>query len=739
MRTIQAADALETERPASTFVLTDEFHAALKHLGEGSHLFLTGKAGTGKSTLIRQFISQTDRNVIVVAPTGIAALNVDGYTIHRLFSFAPGTTADQVRGDRYYPVRFAKALKALDVLIIDEASMVRADLFDALEVALQRFGPRPGQPFGGVQIVLVGDLFQLPPVVADGEGEYFVTRYATPYFFSADCFAINEFRVAHLTRVFRQAGDSHLIDILNAIREGSIDEGARAVLNSRTLSGFDPPDREFWLTLTTTNRIATARNRTALDRLPGEPHVSEASVTGDMDQADPPNDKRLEYKIGAQVMLLVNDPGDRFVNGTLGTIVRIATDEGLPIVTICTRGGGEVEVTPHTWEITRPSVEGGRIRQEVVGTFRQLPFRLAWAITIHKSQGQTVDRLVVDLSGGTFAYGQLYVALSRCTSMEGLVLHRDVIPKDLKTDQRVRRFLADGRDPRAADPVYLGICSAGHSGSRTRPRPVEIAVVIEDGTGASTLINPESDLYDSRSAYGICAGDVVAAPRLAEAWPALMPYLEGRVPVGVGIDRELEYIDFELKRNGIVEPMPLGVSLPSDDLTAAERAGLQASTALERALATREVARRTRGTDPFASTFASSTRPGYLLPRGRSVSDAIFAPTMTCDERAALVQTLRARGPRGAEDTNPIAVLVEGARVCFTGSVLDSLGRPLSRQEIEQIASARGLIPVGTVTKTRCDVLVCAEEGTQSGKTRKANELGKPVVLAEHFLAWAIG
>lgn len=723
---------------APQLVLTDEFQAALRHLDEGDHLFLTGKAGTGKSTLIRQFMSQTDRNVIVVAPTGIAALNVDGYTIHRLFSFTAGMSAEHVRSRDYYPRRFAKALNALDVLIIDEASMLRADLFDALAAALERFGPRPGEPFGGVQIVLVGDLFQLPPVVAESEGEYFVTRYPTPYFFSADCFATNTFQIAQLTQVFRQAGDTQLIDILNAIREGSIDEEARRVLNSRTQPAFEPPEHEFWLTLTTTNRIATARNRAALERLPGEPHVTEAVITGELDQTEPPNDKRLEYKTGAQVMLLVNDARDQFVNGTLGTIIATATEQGSPIVTIRTRDGIEVDVTPHTWEITRPTVEGGRIHQEVVGTFQQLPFRLAWAITIHKSQGQTVDRLVVDLSGGTFAYGQLYVALSRCTSLSGLVLQRDVIPKDLKTDQRVRRFLASGGGVDAVAPVYLGICSAGHEGPRTRPRPVEVALVTDDGCEVSTLINPESDLYDSRSAYGICASDVVAAPRLAEAWPALMAHLEGRVPVGVRIDRQLEYIDFELKRNGIVEPMPLGISLPPDDLTPSERACLQASTALERARATRDIAQRLRTTDPFASTFTGSPRPGYLLPRGTAVRDAIFPSTLTTDEKAMLRRALIARDTRQSEAIDAATILVAGARVCFTGSVLDQDGQPLTRTDMEQLATARGLIPVGTVTKTRCDVLVCAEEGTQSGKARKATDLGKPIVLAEHFLAWAI-
>ncbi|SDL13109.1 AAA family ATPase [Tessaracoccus oleiagri] len=718
--------------------LTDEFRAALAMLDAGRHLFLTGKAGTGKSTLIRHFMANTDRNVVVVAPTGIAALNVEGYTIHRLFSFVPGMTADDVRGDRYYPSRFAAALKALDTLIIDEASMVRADLFDALAAALERFGPHPGQPFGGVQIVLVGDLYQLPPVVTDGEGAHFTTRYGTPYFFSADAFAAHRFEVAQLTHVFRQAGDPRLTEILNAIREGTIDEDARAVLNSRTDPGFVAHDGEFWLTLTTTNRIATARNRAALDRLPGDPHVSHAVLTGELDQADPPTDLRLEYKVGAQVMLLVNDPLDRYVNGTLGTIAEIGTDDdGAPLVTITTSDGRRVRVGPYLWEVTRPVADWGRIRQEVVGTFKQLPFRLAWAITIHKSQGQTVDRLVVDLSGGTFAYGQLYVALSRCTSMAGLVLQRDVIPKDLKTDQRIRRFLASGTPAEEARPVYLGICSAGKEGPRTRPRPVELALVTEEGLEVTTLVNPESDLYESRSDYGICAPDVVAAPRLAEAWPALLEHLEGRVPVGVGIDRELEFIDFELKRCGVVAPMPLGIDLLPERLTVDERRALRAPTALERARAARAIARRLRPADPFASTFTGRDRSGYLLPRGAEPEAAVFPSTMTPDERAAWAEVVRSRALAATDELDPATVLLQGTRICFTGSVLDASGRALGRDEMERLARDRGLVPVANVSRTRCDVLVCAEVGTQSTKARKAAELGKPILAADRFLAWA--
>ena len=215
-------------------VLTDEFERALALLAGGRHVFLTGKAGTGKSTLIRRFISDTDRNVVVVAPTGIAALNVDGYTIHRLFSFSTTTTLDDVRTSQCFPRRFAKILGSLDTLIVDEASMVRADLFDQVAAALERFGPQPGTPFGGVQIVLVGDLYQLPPVVHEAEASYLSARYETPYFFSADSFRVEDFPTVALTMVFRQLGDDRMAAILNEIREGVLVGHARDQLNART-------------------------------------------------------------------------------------------------------------------------------------------------------------------------------------------------------------------------------------------------------------------------------------------------------------------------------------------------------------------------------------------------------------------------------------------------------------------------------------------------------------------------
>ncbi len=809
--------------PASPIILTEEFAHALTLLHSGRSLFLTGRAGTGKSTLIRRFLAETDRRTLVAAPTGIAALAVGGYTLHRLFGFRPGTTRADVEGGAYRPGRFTATLAQLQTLVIDEASMVRADLFDMVAAALRRFGPDPAQPFGGVQIVLVGDLFQLPPVVREHESGYFSTRYGTPYFFSADSYRPADFPTVDLTRVFRQSGDRRLTTILNALREGTLVERARGELNSRTRPDFAAPEGEFWLTLTTTNRMAASRNTARLARLAGEEFVHHAERLGDLDRFEAPTDDVLRFKVGAQVMMLTNDPSDRWANGTIGRIVDAAWTPRGCLVSVRFPGGDVAEVAAFTWEVARPVTDGGGLRHEVIGSFTQLPFRLAWAITIHKSQGQTVDRLVVDLTGGTFATGQLYVALSRCTSMDGLVLTRPVLPKDLKTDRRILRFLRAGSAPAGARRYCaVAALTVGDDAARSAPRPVELAVAFDDGTAVGSVINPQRDLADSRRAYGISASDVLLAPTLREAWTMLLPLLDGCTPVGVDVDRTLGRIDFELRRLGTSLPMPLGVDVPAGRLEEDERAALRSGSALARARAALRARDRLGADDPAAGAFEADAASdagmtvGYLLTRdpgaatprsaalpqfsaildvgsrvaavllgrgadgggadGGAESDAeadagaepdagtVADAGILREARALVAEQLRAAAARapltaealgrlraaepvlGADLTAGLAaiesgsaagVLAPGTRVCFTGDAVGADGAPVSRESMIALAEERGLTPVLHVSKTRCDALVAAEPGSQSGKARKAREWGKPVVAADDFLAWA--
>ncbi|WP_177170190.1 AAA family ATPase [Propionibacterium cyclohexanicum] len=772
---------------SGTIDLTDEFRRALSILNHGGSMFLTGKAGTGKSTLIRYFMAHTRRKVVVVAPTGIAALNVGGLTIHRLFSFGPSTTLDDVQTGHYRPGRFAEVIKGMQTLIIDEASMVRADLFDRVEAALRRFGRRPGKPFGGVQVVLVGDLLQLPPVVTDPERAWLEGLYETPYFFSAKAFTRKAFPTVQLTTVFRQLGDQRLTDLLNAVREGVLVDEMRDELNTRTDADFIPPDDEFWLRVAPTNRVVTARNRKALERLDGRLYVHDATVTGDISTFDAPVEDRVEFKIGAQVMLLNNDDRGRWVNGSLGKITGVADDGATVLVAL--NGGETVDVRPYSWDVTIPQVAGGAMRRVPVGTFTQLPIKLAWAITIHKVQGQTLDRLIVDLTGGTFDYGQVYVALSRATSMNGIVLTRNVLAKDLRTDRRVLRFLAEATQHVAERHVGVGVLTVGAEDRWSRPRPIEIALAFDDGTSLSTLINPERDQSGAREAYGITVDDTALAPKLVEAWSVLARLVKGMTPIGVGIDESLGTIDFELKRQGLVHALPLGINLDPETLTPGERAECEAPTALRRARAALAAHQRLGGSG--GTTFAppefdeqmsyllsrddfavprSDPALGELLTISQILSGAILkakTPQTAFDVdkgivRAAiaarlasvignsaglapsLIERLRLLEPLLGEAVVPAEtastttdlsqVVFLGARVCFTGDAFDMHGRPLARAELKRYTTSIGLIPVESVTKSGCDLLVAAELGTQSNKARAAAKWGKPVISVSQFL-----
>ena len=428
--------------PAEAIEINPEFARALASMEAGErNLFVTGKAGTGKSTLLEHFRATTRREAVVLAPTGVAALNVRGQTVHRFFGFRVDTTPEKVRTSRRKP-RDPELIAKLRTIVIDEVSMLRADLLDCVDLFLRKHGPTPNAPFGGVRMVFVGDLYQLPPVVTGREREIFHTVYETPYFFSARALANEEVEIVELRKVYRQK-DAGFVDLLNRVRNDSVDEDDLARLNARFQPGFEPANDVFHVSLTTTNRNADRINETRLASLPGRARVSHANVAGDFGREHYPTATELAFKEGAQIMMLNNDPGGRWVNGSVGTIESFEQDEeGEDFLSVRLRDGDDlVEVRPHTWDLIRFGLADGRIVSEPIGSFTQLPFRLAWAVTIHKSQGKTFDRIVVDLERGAFAPGQTYVALSRCTSFEGIVLRRPIAKGSIRTDWRIRQFL----------------------------------------------------------------------------------------------------------------------------------------------------------------------------------------------------------------------------------------------------------------------------------------------------------
>ncbi|MXW46742.1 MAG: AAA family ATPase [Gammaproteobacteria bacterium] len=416
------------------------------------HLLITGSAGTGKSTLLWLFCESVDWDPVVLAPTGVAALNVGGQTVHRFFGFGIDITPESAGKRR---PRNPKLYRSLKTLIIDEVSMLRADLLDCVDLFLKRHGPLPGQPFGGVHMVFIGDLYQLPPVVTGLEREALKQRYETPHFFSAQALAGLELEAVELTKIFRQR-DRAFAGLLNRVRKNAIESGDIERLNERVNAHFKPPVGHGYITLTGTNRKADSINETCLDALPAPEHESRAVIQGDFAREYYPTQDCLRFKEGAQVMLLNNDSSQRWVNGSIGVIENVTIGAGEEYVLVRLADSGRLaHVEPHEWELIRFELNDGTIVSSPAGTFTQFPFRLAWAVTVHKSQGKTFDRMVIDLDR-VFATGQTYVALSRCTTLEGLVLTRPITVGSIRCDWRVQRFLTGEQYKRAERKISTG-------------------------------------------------------------------------------------------------------------------------------------------------------------------------------------------------------------------------------------------------------------------------------------------
>lgn len=419
----------------------------------GANLFLTGKAGTGKTTFLKEIKNKSTKRLVVLAPTGIAAINAGGVTIHSFFQlplspYVPGATFGG-EDQKYY--RFSKVkrniIRTMDLLVIDEISMVRADLLDAIDSVMRRYRDH-GKPFGGVQLLMIGDLQQLAPVIKDEEWAMLSKYYPTPYFFSSKALNAAEYHTVELNTVYRQQ-DETFISLLNQIRENRATNETLSALNRRYIPDFIPEKDSDYIRLTTHNNPAHMINDRELSLLPSREYEFKAEIEGDFPETSYPADVNLVLKQGAQVMFIKNDPEKRFFNGMIGEVVSL--DESAIIVRD-KNGGESFNLEKSEWANAKYTIDETtkEITETVEGVFRQYPLRLAWAITIHKSQGLTFDHAIIDVSH-SFAHGQAYVALSRCRTLDGMVLsaplQRDAIISDSTLDAYINTI--DKRVPSA--------------------------------------------------------------------------------------------------------------------------------------------------------------------------------------------------------------------------------------------------------------------------------------------------
>ena len=421
----------------------------------GQNLFLTGKAGTGKTTFLKNLKQQSPKRMVVVAPTGVAAINAGGVTIHSFFQlsfgpqiphdpdkpFPPLNTQEGAYGIKRFSKEKINIIRSLDLLVIDEISMVRADMLDAIDDVLRRYRTRY-KPFGGVQLLMIGDMQQLAPIVKDDEWEILKSYYDTAFFFSSRALKRSNFTSIELQHIFRQS-DRQFIDLLNKVRNNQIDSATLAQLNQRYIPGFNPDEKEGYISLTTHNVQSQQINSSKLSQLNSHTTKFNAEVNGEFPEYSFPTDPLLELKVGAQVMFVKNDPSPekQFFNGKIGKITDL--EEELIEVT-CPGDDYIINVERAVWHNMKYALNEvtQEIEEESIGTYSQFPLKLAWAITIHKSQGLTFEKAIID-ARSSFAHGQVYVALSRCKTFGGLVLSSPIALHSVKNDSTVGQFSAE--------------------------------------------------------------------------------------------------------------------------------------------------------------------------------------------------------------------------------------------------------------------------------------------------------
>lgn len=430
----------------------------------GKSIFLTGRAGTGKTTFLKYIAQSISKRFVILAPTGVAAINAGGSTIHSFFQlplcpYLPDVkelVTEYQTPDKYRSLRKEriKIIRTLDLLIIDEISMVRADLMDAVDMTLRKYR-RNDQPFGGVQLLMIGDIHQLSPVVKESERQYISQVYPSPYFFHSKALGKIDYITIELQKVYRQK-DAEFIGILNAVRDNKVTPEVLEKLNSRVGA---PQDMDEVVRLTTHNAQADNINALELVKLSGKPEVFTARIEGDFPSNNYPADEFLSLKEGARVMFVRNDPQGKYYNGKMGTVLEISASGNVLVEDF---EGGLVEVEPVVWENIQYEIDQqtSEIVPVVVGKFRQLPLRIAWAVTIHKSQGLTFDKVIID-AGAAFAFGQVYVALSRCRTLEGISLETPISASSLYNDSHISRF-NEAVSPFAIVQSSLGSAERAH-------------------------------------------------------------------------------------------------------------------------------------------------------------------------------------------------------------------------------------------------------------------------------------
>ncbi len=400
---------------------------------------ITGQAGAGKSSLVRIIKAYSKRNTVLLASTGVAAQLINGTTLHSFFGFQPGITEDMIRKMKISKKK-ELILSGIDTFVIDEVSMIRADWLDCVEAYLHQFGKNPRKPFGGYQLVLSGDLFQLPPVVQPSEETIFHSFYETPFFFSAHSYPSLCYQVLYLHDNLRQT-DKETITLLHQIREGEITKELIRLVNEH-VSPMEYREEDFCIVLTATHEKENRVNEERLSLLSSPTRTFSAFVEGNYPVKQYPTQKQLSLAIGAQVMFVTNDTSGRYVNGTLGIVEDILDNAENPIISIRLEGNVMVRLEREVFQYRRIQWDNvsQRISSEVIGRFIQFPVRLAWAITIHKSQGKTFQNIHIDLGRGAFAEGQVYVALSRCRSFEDVTLQVPLQEPDLLVNPKVQEF-----------------------------------------------------------------------------------------------------------------------------------------------------------------------------------------------------------------------------------------------------------------------------------------------------------